>query len=204
MNIMVRKFLPLLISILFFSYLNAQEANNSIKSESPVELLKARNRTVEKILQDSGDDVSDSTREELKDIINGIMDFREFCKIALGKHWKDRTEQEKQDFVNVFQQLIRNSSVKKLGVYKADRMDYEEPEINGLKAKVLTVAYKKRKQVEILYKMHKIDDQWKVYDMEIDGVSTARNYRESFYKQISKSSYLEMYNKLVNKLEKES
>ena len=167
-------------------------------------MLKARNQTVEKILQDSGDDVSDSTREELKDIINGIMDFREFCKIALGKHWKDRTEQEKQDFVNVFQQLIRNSSVKKLGVYKADRMDYEEPEISGLKAKVLTVAYKKRKQVEILYKMHKVNEQWKVYDMEIDGVSTARNYRESFYKQIAKSSYQEMYNKLVNKLEKKS
>ena len=80
-------------------------------------------------------------------------------------------------------------------------MVYEEPEINGSKAKVTTIAYKKRKQFEITYKMHKVDNEWKTYDMEIDGVSTARSYRDSFYKQIAKTSYKEMYDKLVKKLE---
>ncbi|MFQ5649689.1 MAG: phospholipid-binding protein MlaC [bacterium] len=169
-------------------------------NESPLALIKARNQKVETILDAAGDQVSDETKEQLKDVINSFIDFEELSRLALGKYWKERTAQEKRDFVNVFQQLIRNSSVKKLEAYKADRIVYEEPEINGDKARVTTVAHKKRKEVEVLYKLHKVGEQWKVYDLEIDGASTARNYRESFYKQIAKTSYQEMYNKLVKRL----
>jgi len=168
--------------------------------ESPVDIIKNRNKTVEEIIGNK-DEIKGETKERLKDVINSFMDFNEFSRLALGKYWKERTGQEKKDFTNVFQKLIRNSSVKKLEIYQADRIVYEEPEINGSKAKVTTIAYKKRKEFEITYKMHKVDNEWKTYDMEIDGVSTARNYRDSFYKQIAKTSYKEMYDKLVKKLE---
>ncbi len=193
------KSLPVIISIIIL-FLSFQENGIAETEKSPVDIIKSRNKTVERIIGNK-DEVSGETKERLKDVINSFMDFNELSKIALGKYWKERTEVEKKDFVNVFQQLIRNSSVKKLEIYQADRMVYEEPEINGSKAKVTTIAYKKRKQFEIIYKMHKVDNEWKTYDLEIDGVSTARNYRDSFYKQIAKTSYKEMYNKLVKRLE---
>jgi len=169
--------------------------------DSPLDLIKARNQTVEKILQQAGDDIDDATRTKLKDMINGFIDFQELSKRALGKHWDARSKEEQKEFVEVFQQLIRNSSVKKLEVYEADRMVYAEPVIENGQAEVVTTAYKKRRHVEIVYHMHIVNDEWKVCDMEIDGVSTAENYRESFYRQISKTSYAEMYDKLVNRLE---
>ncbi|MCG8604318.1 ABC transporter substrate-binding protein [bacterium] len=168
--------------------------------KSPLEIVKARNETIENILDKEGDEVSADTKEKLKEVITGVMDFRELSRRSLGKYWDERTEQEQADFTDVFSKLIKNSSVKKLEIYKADKLVYEEPEINGVKAKVTTIAYEKRKQVEIVYRMHIVGDEWRVYDMEIDGVSTARNYRDSFYKQIAKTSYEEMYNKLVKKL----
>ena len=168
--------------------------------ESPVQIIKARNQNVEDILNAAGENIDDATRDQLKHVINSFIDFRELSRIALGKYWNDRTDKEKDEFVSVFEQLIRNSSVKKLEVYKADRIEYHEPEIRSEKAFVKTVAYKKKKQVEVLYKMHKVKGEWKVYDLEIDGLSTARNYRDSFYKQISTTSYEEMYEKLVSKL----
>ena len=174
-----------------------------IASDSPVDIIKVRNQTVTKIVKAAGDNVDQATREKLKDVINGLMDFKELSRLALGKYWAKRTEQERADFVHVFQQLIRNSSVKKLEIYKADRVEYDAPVISGDKATVTTIAYKGRKDVEIVYKMHKVNGVWKAYDMVIDGVSTARNYRDSFYKQISKSSYKEMYDKLVRKLKEE-
>ncbi len=169
---------------------------------APDELIRTRNETIRKILDQAGETVDDATREKLKDIINGLIDFRELSRLALGKYWKERTEQERADFVDVFRKLIRNSSVKKLEIYRADRIEYEKPVINGDKAVVTTTAYKGRKNVEIVYKMHRVDGEWKVYDMVVDGVSTARNYRDSFYKQIAKSSYREMYDKLVKRLKK--
>ncbi len=186
---------------LLFSFSNVAPVTlHATDDQSPVDVIKARNAAVEAILKSSGDDVSDETRERLKDIINSLMDFKELSRLALGKHWNERTEQERADFVDVFQQLIRNSSVKKLNIYKADRVEYEQPAIRGNKATVTTIAHKDRKEVEIVYKMHKVGDEWKAYDLVIDGASTARNYRDSFYKQIAKSSYEEMYDKLVTKL----
>ena len=148
--------------------------------------------------------MDDATRERLKDIINEIIDFRELAHLALGKYWKERTEKEKNEFVDVFRKLIRNSSVKKLEIYRADRIVYKPAVIKGNKATVTTIAYKGRKHVEIVYKMHKVNGEWKVYDMVIDGLSTARSYRDSFYRQIAKSSYQDMYNKLVNRLKEQS
>jgi phospholipid transport system substrate-binding protein len=169
--------------------------------ESPVAIIRERNQKVEEILESAGDTINDATRDELKDVINSIIDFRELSRIALGKYWDDRSDQEKNDFVDVFEQLIRNSSVKKLEVYKADRIEYDDAELRSQRAFVRTRAYKNKKEVEVLYKMHEVDGEWKVYDLEIDGLSTARNYRDSFYKQISKTSYREMYEKLLAKLE---
>ncbi len=192
-----------LILILITSLLTHSIYTRPLPAKSPVEVLKERNRTVEEILKKADDHITPATKEKLKEVINGIIDFWELSRLSLGKYWNERTEQEKRDFVNVFQQLIKNSSVKKLEIYQADRIEYLDPVIKGKKASVTTIAYKKRKQVEIVYKMHLVNGEWKVYDMVIDGVSTARNYRDSFYKQIAKSSYKEMYNKLVKKLKEE-
>lgn len=169
----------------------------------PTEIVRERNETVRRILDDAGDPVDDATRERLKDVINGLMDFRELSRRALGPHWDDRTEAEKREFVDVFRQLIRNSSVKKLGVYRADSITYRPPEIDDGEATVTTLAHQGRKRVEIVYRMHRVDGEWKAYDMVIDGASTARSYRDSFHRQITETSWEDTFQRLVRKLEEQ-
>lgn len=171
--------------------------------QSPVDVIRTRNQLVTQILAAAGEEPNEQTRERLKDVINGVMDFRELSRRALGKHWSERTEQEQTEFVDVFEQLIRNSSVKKLSIYRADSVTYEEPTISGNNATVRTNAYKDRKSVEIVYEMHRVRSEWKAYDLVVDGASTVRTYRDSFYKQLAKTSYSEMYAKLVRKLSEE-
>jgi phospholipid transport system substrate-binding protein len=118
----------------------------------------------------------------------------------LNRHWDARTEQEKEDFVDVFRQLIRNSSVKKLGVYRADSVTYRPPEASSEDVTVVTVAYKDGKSAEIVYHMHQLDGEWKAHDVVVDGSSTVRTYRDSFNKEISRGSYEAMYAKLLDRL----
>ncbi|MFQ5690045.1 MAG: phospholipid-binding protein MlaC [Gemmatimonadota bacterium] len=193
-----------LIAGLLSSAFWAAGGSPAAAQQSPVELIKARNATVEKILKTTGDEPGPETREKLKDVINELIDFRELSRLALGRYWGERSPKEREDFVSVFRELIRNSSVKKLSIYKADRVTYSMKPRGEGKADVTTVAYKGRKTVEIVYRMHLVDGEWKVYDMVIDGSSTARTYRDSFYKEIAKSSYTAMYDKLVKRLADES
>mgnify|MGYP006278812119 FL=1 len=171
--------------------------------ESPVEVVRARNERVRSILEAEGDSVSAEIREELKDVINGLIDFRELSRRALGRYWDDRTEEEKAEFVDVFRHLVRNSSVRKLGVHRADSVVYREPEITDGEAVLTTIGYKDRRTVEIVYHMHRSGGEWEAYDVVIDGSSTLRTYRDSFYQEIQATSYDAMFARLKEKLEEE-
>lgn len=180
------------------------QAHAQTTAQSPVEVVRARNQAVTRILDATGDSVDAPTKERLKDVINGLIDFRELSRRALSRHWDERTEQEKADFVDVFRQLIRNSSVKKLGVYRADSVTYRPPEVSGDSVTVVTLAYKDGKSAEIVYRMHQAGGEWKAYDVVVDGSSTVRTYRDSFNKEISRGSYETMYAKLLDRLKEDS
>lgn len=171
---------------------------------SPVDVIRQRNEAVREILDAAGDSVGDAARQELKDVINGLMDFRELSRRALVRHWESRTPDERDKFVDVFRQLVRNSSVRKLGIYRADSISYRPAEMSDGDATVVTVAHRDRSEVEIVYHMHRDDGEWKAYDVVIDGSSTLRTYRDSFNREIAQTSYDAMYDRLVERLERES
>jgi len=181
----------------------SQEATRSGEASDPVEVIRERNERVQEILKRAGDPVDDATREELKDVINGLMDFEELSRRALSRHWNDRSEKEQAEFVEVFRELVRNSSVRKLGIYRADSVQYEPAEMSEDEAVVRSVAYEKGETVEIVYHMHRVGDEWLAYDFVVDGSSTLRTYRDSFQRQLDRTSYSDMYQRLVERLEQE-
>jgi phospholipid transport system substrate-binding protein len=171
--------------------------------QSPVEVIRERNGTLERILGPDDEEVSEANRERLKDVLNDLVDFWELSRRSLGRHWEDLSDQQKSDFVEVFEALIRNSSVRKLSMYRADTIEYVASDQSADRAVVTTTARKDRKEVEIIYHMHRADGEWRIYDMVIDGASTVRNYRDSFYREIARSSYEQMYERLVRRLDEE-
>ena len=165
--------------------------------------LKQRDAEIKKYIDAAADTADAAFKEKLKIIINQDFDFQELSRRALGRYWKERTEPEQGEFVDVFGQIVRNSSVRKLDVYKADRIDYGEPSLRRSILTVPTVVFKKDASVEVEYKLHQVDGVWQVYDLVIDGVSTARDYRDAFYKEIRKNGYDVMLGKLKDRLAEE-
>jgi len=173
--------------------------------ESPVDAIRSRNEAVREILRTvEGDSVFGETRERLKDEINSLIDFQELSSRALGRYWGDRTEAEREDFVSVFRELVRNSSVRKLGVHEADSVVYAPPEIEDDEATVTTTAHKSGSRVEIVYHLRRKDGEWKAWDVIIDGSSTMRTYRDSFYREIAATSFEAMLNRLKERLAEEN
>lgn len=172
--------------------------------QGPGEAVRSRNQLVQQILRaHPGDTVKGPDRERLKDVINGVMDFQELSRRALGRNWDARTEAQRTEFVNVFRELVRASSVRKIGAHRADSITYRPAQINGDQATVTTVAWKDRRSAEIVYQMHLVGGEWKAWDVVIDGSSTMRTYRDSFTKEINSSSYDAMFARLKERLEQE-
>jgi phospholipid transport system substrate-binding protein len=52
--------------------------------------------------------------------------------------------------------------------------------------------------VAIHYRLHDIDGQWKVYDVEIDDVSIVKNFQAQFQRVIARTSLKELLQKIKN------
>ncbi len=172
--------------------------------QSPADVVRSRNQQVQRILQaHPGDTVRGPDRERLKDVINGLIDFEELSKRALGRNWAARTPAQQTEFVSVFRELVRASSVRKLGVHRADSVTYRPAQVNGTQATVTTIAWKDRRSAEIVYQMHQVGGEWKAWDVIVDGSSTMRTYRDSFTKEINSSGYDAMFARLKDRLAQE-
>ena len=62
---------------------------------------------------------STNQRDELKDIVNGIIDFNEMAKTALEVTYDTISVEERIEFVQLFSSIIRDQSLANLEIYRA-------------------------------------------------------------------------------------
>jgi len=168
---------------------------------APIAFLQDRDARAQKLLAQSPDDsLSAELRARIKEHINEVFDFAELSRLALGDHWEERTAEEKTHFVETFSAIIQEQNFDNfLRYYREGRIDYQSEEIEGDRATVKAQVPLKREQIQIEYLLHTVDGQWRIYDLVIDGVSTAEGNRRRYARYIEKNSYA----KLIEQLDKQ-
>jgi phospholipid transport system substrate-binding protein len=162
----------------------------------PVAMIKKKDAELQKMLRDKA---ASKQTDRLKVLINGIFDFEELGRRALGPEiWKTMTPDQQARFVKAFKGMVENASVKKLEAYQSDSTTYDAPEITDGKANVTSHVFSKGTESIVTYKLQARDTTWKAWDLIIDDLSTARNYGEQFRKILQTSDM----NGLIAKLEK--
>ncbi|HXD98786.1 MAG TPA: ABC transporter substrate-binding protein [Candidatus Acidoferrum sp.] len=141
-------------------------------------------------------------RVAVRKIANDIFDFGETARRSLGRHWQARTPAERDEFVQLFSDLLERSYISKVELYGGEKIQYLGDAIDGDQAKVQTkLLTKGGSDIPIEYRMSRKGDRWLVYDVIIEGVSLVANYRTQFNKIIQTSSYQELVKKMKTKQE---
>ena len=158
---------------------------------APSDTLKG---TVDRIVQILADpalqDKPEQRRAEVRKIAEGIFDYPDTARRALGPHWSARSPQEQQEFAKLFADLLDRAYVSKIELYQGERVRYVGETADGDEATVKTViATKKSSDIPVDYRMHRKDGRWLVYDVIIEGVSLVSNYRTQFNKVVQTESY---------------
>ncbi|SMO42878.1 MlaC/ttg2D family ABC transporter substrate-binding protein [Fodinibius sediminis] len=184
-----KTFLVLLFSLsglLFFQSAQAWAQNDE---EAIRELLEQRDDEIKELMGSKGTEYTQEQREKLKNIINGIIDYRAMARYALEDTYNELSEDERDEFVDLFSTIIRDQSLNKLDIYRA-KVKYEEISVDGSEAEVRTIAQLENVRTPVGYKMKYTDDsEWVVTDMIIDDVSTADSYQRQFQKIIRQKGY---------------
>jgi len=173
----------LVIFLSFLSEAKAQSPKDEIKT-----LLVERDQEVKTLLGPKGSEYSDEQRAKIKEIINGIIDFRSMAKYALEDTYDTLSIDTQEEFVNLFATIVRDQSLNKLDIYRAD-VTYNSIEVTDNKAMVKTYAELDDIRTPVDYTMVKVNEEWVITDLILDEVSTAESYNRQFQRIIQKKGF---------------
>jgi phospholipid transport system substrate-binding protein len=153
---------------------------------SPLQLVKD---TTSRLLAAVREQKSDIDRDEgrlytlIADIALPHFDFNRMSKWTLGHYWRSATPQQRERFVAQFRQLLLRTYGHTLMEYRDTKIRYL-PLLAAPDAQRVTVRCEAEQAggnpIQLAYAMYLTGDGWKVYDVQVEGVSLVTNYRSSF------------------------
>jgi phospholipid transport system substrate-binding protein len=163
---------------------------------APTEQVRQYTDQVRKILDDPALRSTDK-RAAVRKVAIEIFDVNETARRALGPHWQARSATERNEFVQLFADLLERTYISKIDLYRGERLYYTSEAIDGefatVRAKVVT---NKGVEVPVEARMLRRGDHWLIYDIAIENVSLISNYRTQFDRIIRTASYGELVRKL--------
>ena len=167
---------------------------------TPTETLKAYSDVVLKILEDPSLRAPERKQERrvaVRKVAEEVFDLGETAKRALGPHWQQRTPAERDEFTQLFADLLESTYIARIDEYGGERIRYVGEKLDGDTAVVQSrVLTKKGSEAPVEARMLRRGDKWYIYDVIIEGVSLVNNYRTQFDRIIRSSSYGELVKKL--------
>ena len=132
----------------------------------------------------------DAFRIKVMQAIIPRFDFAEMAKRSLGAHWANRTAEEQEQYVKLFMAMLARSYIGGIREYKDSTVLYTRESNDANRAEIDTkIVTKGAKDLFVSYRMHFVEENWKVYDVIIDDVSLIDNYRAQFHRVIAHSSF---------------
>ena len=169
----------------------------------PTDTLREYTEAVQKVLDDpalKADDRRHERRAAVRKLAVEAFDVQETARRALGPHWQQRTPAEREEFVQLFADLLERTYIAKIDLYGGERLRFTDERIDGdsavVRAKVLT---RQGTEVPVEGRMHKRAERWLIYDVAIENISLIANYRSQFDRIIRTSSYAELVKRLRNR-----
>lgn len=156
------------------------------------------NQTIH-ILQTSNKSI-ESIAKEIFAMFDSIFDYHLMAQLSLSKKYKTLSPSQQKEFDAAFEKNLKRSFTDKLHLYKDETMKV----LGGQKTKANRYNLKTSIILDgkihyITFKFHEFNQDWKIYDVDILGISVIQTYRSQFADIISQ----EGFEKLLQKLESE-
>src|SRR5438552_4182913 len=134
------------------------------RAGAPSDQLRTQIERVLKVLDDpvlKKDSKVRERRTAVRKIAEDIFDFSETAKRSLGRHWAQRSQGERDEFVGLFADLLERSYLSKIELYGGEKIAYTGDSIDGDQASVRTkIVTKQGSEIPIEYRMRKKAERW--------------------------------------------
>lgn len=167
----------------------------------PTDQLREYTDQVVKVLDDPSMARQDR-RAAVRKIAHEAFDMAETAQRVLARHWQARTPAEREEFTQLFADLLERTYIARMDEYGGERIKYLGESIDGRLASVRArIVTKTGTEVPVESRMNLRGDRWLIYDILIENVSLVGNYRSQFDRIVRSTSYEELVRRLKTKRE---
>jgi phospholipid transport system substrate-binding protein len=161
----------------------------------PTAQIRASTDKILALLSDpalKSDNRSAERRQLIRKELEQRVDWATVARSSLGHHWAKRTQAEKAEFTSLFSRFLTETALEKFetNYVQLKKIDYLGEKIIDDYASVKAQVTTKDQIVHpVEYRLQKSGKDWQIYDLLLEGVSLAKNYRDQFDEILAKSSY---------------
>jgi len=168
----------------------------------PTEQMKPFVEKIRNIIDESSgkEEKTFAISQRLLELSRERFDYHEMSKRVLGKSWRKLSEEEQDEFVELFTRLLQHAYMSKIEDYSGEPIIFKSQRIRGNRAEVRTELVEGNRVISISYIMLLRGDQWMVFDLVVEGVSLVRNYREQFAPIVRRGSVEVLKGKIYEKI----
>ncbi len=166
--------------------------------------LQAKEQSAQELVRSTADYVLSQVRArkaELEKDSSGIyalvqekviphFDFRIMTRAALGRYWRQASEEQKERLTREFRELLVRTYATMLLGYSDEKIEYlpfrGKPGDKRVIVRTRVHTSDGAPPVPIDYRLYRKNGEWKVYDVVVDGVSLVSNYRGTFANEVRK------------------
>ncbi len=160
------------------------------QESAPDALVKSVTEDVLDIVRKDKDIQSGSTRKAIELVEAKVLphfDFTRMTQLALARNWRQASPAQQATLTEEFHTLLVRTYSKALTEYKNQTVDYKplkmQPSDTDVKVRT-EIKQPGGKPIQLDYYLQKQDKGWKVYDIEVGGISLVLNYREAFATEV--------------------
>ena len=175
-------------------------------AERPDVFLKESVKEVSQFISENKGELENNKKFlqiKVDELITPKLDILLMSKIVLGKkNWLSMNDYQRKKFVLAFRGLMVRTYMKSLTAFDGEKiafLPYFKGKRTGV-AKVQSTYLLPEGEISVNYnlKLNKTD-QWKVYDITIDGISLVKNYRADFRNHIDQNGIKSLISSLEEK-----
>ncbi len=109
------------------------------------------------------------------------------ARLVLAKYWRTATDDQKKRFIDAFYHSLLSNYGTALAEFTSDRLKVFPSNVSPTDDHATVRSEVKRDngdRIAVNYELRKEPTGWKAYDVNIDGISYVKSYREDFGAQI--------------------
>lgn len=136
-----------------------------------------------------------------EDTVIPQLDFPRIARWVLGKHWRAATAAQRERLTSEFRTLLIRAYVTAMVTYvdqilqHADNVQFppeRSHQTDDTATVTMLIQLESGKQVAVQYEMYRNKAGWKIYDVQVEGISLALTYRSTFSQEIAQKGIDEL------------